>query len=52
MPQVPWLGVADTNSIPDGKKSLRPTSWGSELFVTVMVKVYGCPTVAGLGSGV
>lgn len=39
--QVPWLGVAETNVMYDGKKSLTPTLWSTEPLVTVMVKVTG-----------
>jgi hypothetical protein len=49
---IPWLGVAETNVVRDGKKSLRPTFWVADSFVTVRVKVRGCPTVAGLGLAV
>src|SRR5918997_611428 len=47
--QAPWLGVAETNSTPAGKKSLtiqsRPTCGWSEGkgLVFVMVKVTGSP---------
>ena len=36
-PQYPWLGVAETSDILGGKKSLNPTCWGGELFVTTIV---------------
>lgn len=51
-PQVPWLGVAETSVMLGGKKSLKPTRWGTERFVTEMSKVSGCPTVAGSGPAV
>src|SRR5829696_6919167 len=49
-PQYPWPGVAETSDILGGKKSLNPTCWGGELFVTTIVKVTGRPTVAGSGA--
>jgi hypothetical protein len=51
-PQYPWPGVAETSFILGGKKSLKPTCWGEELFVTTMLKVSGRPTVAGSGAAV
>ena len=49
-PQYPWPGVAETSVILGGKKSLNPTCWGWELFVTTIVKVTAPPTVAGSGA--
>ena len=50
VPQVTWLGVTETSVMLGGKKSLKPTRWGAEWFITETVKVSGCPTVAGSGS--